>query len=109
MSDTTKMEVDEALLKDIEKEEENTQKLWEKANESLRAVKEKNKKNIEAAKEKARLELIKPLKLQKTALLYKKALKAKKRLLGIEPEPEKASKVNYIRFLYVRRLCNTVA
>ena len=117
MSDTTKMEVgeatvDEATLKDIQKEEENTQKLWEKANESLKAVKERNKKNIDAAKEKARLELVKPLKLRKTALLYKKALMAKKRLLGIEPEPEKASKVkfyNYVRFLYVCGLCSTVA
>ena len=98
MSDTTKMEVDDALLNDIQKEEENIQKLLDKANETIKAVKEKNKKDVDAAKEKARLDLVKPFGAKKAALLYRRALKAKKRHLGIEPQPEKPSKVFFTFF-----------
>ena len=94
------MEVDEAVLKDIEKEEENVKNLFNKANETIKAVKEKNNKIIDAAKQKAKLELVKPLEAKRAALLYKRALKAKKRHLGIEPEPEKASKVKFYIHMY---------
>ena len=87
------MEVDEAVLNDIQKEEENIKKLLDKANETIKAVKVKNNKIVDAAKEKAKLELVKPLEARKAALLYRRALKAKKRHLGIKPEPEKPSKV----------------
>jgi len=87
MNDTTRMDVDPQLQKEVQKEEENVQKLLEKAKETIKAVKEKNEKEVTAAKEKARLALVKPKEALKAALLYKKALKAKKRLLGIEPEP----------------------
>ena len=93
MGDTTKMEVDESLLKDIEKEEENIKNLLDKAKETIKAVKQNNNKIIDAAKQKAKLELIKPKEALKAALLYKRAFKAKKRHLGIEPAPEKPSKV----------------
>ena len=102
MGDTTKMEVDESLLKGIEKEEENIKNLLDKAKETIKAVKQNNNKIIDAAKQKAKLELVKPKEALKAALLYKRALKAKKRHLGIEPEPKKASKVKFyihIRFL----------
>ena len=102
MSDS-KMEVDEAVLNDIEKEGKNIKNLLDKANETIKAVREKNKNDVDAAKEKARLDLVKPFEARKAALLYRRALKAKKRHLGIEPEPEKASKVKFyihIRFLY---------
>ena len=98
MSDS-KMEVDEAVLKGIEKEDENIKNLLDKANETIKAVKEKNNKNIDAAKKQAKLELVKPLEAKRAALLYKRALKAKKRHLGIEPEPEKPSKVFFFFLL----------
>ena len=92
MSDTTQMEVDPQ----IQKEEENVQKLLEKAKENIKAVKEKNEKEVNAAKEKARLALVKPQEALKAALLYKRALKAKKRHLGIElPMSSTTSKVNF--------------
>ena len=87
------MEVDEAVLKGIEKEDENIKNLLVKANETIKAVKEKNNKIIDAARQQAKLELVKPLEAKRAALLYKRALKAKKRHLGIEPAPEKPSKV----------------
>ena len=74
----------------------------DKANETIKAVKEKNNKIINAAKEQAKLELVKPQEAKKAALFYKRALKAKKRHLGIELESGKASKVKFyihIRFL----------
>ena len=87
------MELDEAVLKDIEKEDKNIKNLQDKANETIKAVKENNNIIIAAAKEQAKLELVKPQEAKKAALFYKRALKAKKRHLGIEPGPEKPSKV----------------
>ena len=98
MNDTTQMEVDPQLQKEVQKEEENIQKLVEKAKETIKAVKKMNEKEVNVAKEKAKLALVKPNEALKAALLYKRALKAKKRHLGIEPEPpmpSAASKVNF--------------
>ena len=91
------MEVDPQLQKEVQKEEENIQKLVEKAKETIKAVKKMNEKEVNVAKEKAKLALVKPNEALKAALLYKRALKAKKRHLGIEPELPMltASKVNF--------------
>ena len=77
MGDTTKMEVDESLLKGIEKEEENIKNLLDKAKETIKAVKQNNNKIIDAAKQKAKLELVKPQEARKAALLYKRAFDGK--------------------------------
>ena len=80
----------------IQKEEENVKNLLEAAKREIKAVKEVNAVNLKKAREIAKSALAIPLKSRKVALLYKRALKAKKKLLGLEPEPQNPSKVKYL-------------
>ena len=72
MSDSiTNMDVNENDQAMIQKEEENVQNLLEAAKKEIRAVKEVNSVNLKEVKE-------------------------KKKLLGLEPEPQNPSKVKYL-------------
>ena len=106
MSDSiTNMDVTENDQAMIQKEEENVQNLLEAAKKEIRAVKEVNAVNLKEVKDKNQAALALPRKSLKVAILYKRALKEKKKLLGLEPEPENSSKVKYLHYdLYI--LCH---
>ena len=93
MSDVTSMEIHQ---KNIQKEEETVDNLLEAAKKEIRAVKEKNDADLKKAREKAKSDLAIPLRSKKVALLYRRALNEKKQLLGLEPQPEKPSKVKFL-------------
>ena len=97
MSDSiTNMDVNENDQAMIQKEEENINNLLEAAKRELKAVKEVNAVNLKKAKDIAKSALAAPLKSRKVALLYRRALKEKKKLLGLEPEPQNPSQVKYL-------------
>ena len=97
MSDSiTNMDVNENDQAMIQKEEENVNNLLEAAKRELKAVKEVNAVNLKKARDIAKSALAAPLKSRKVALLYRRALKEKKKLLGLEPEPQNPSKVKYL-------------
>ena len=101
----TNMDVTENDQAMIQKEEENVQNLLEAAKKEIRAVKEVNAVNLKEVKEKNQAALALPRKSLKVAILYKRALKEKKKLLGLESEPENSSKVKYLHYdLYI--LCH---
>ena len=91
----TNMDVNQNDQAMIQKEEENVKNLLDAAKREIKAVKEVNAENLKKARDVAKSALAIPLKSKKVALLYQKALKEKKKLLGLDPEPQNPSKVKY--------------
>ena len=84
----------------IQKEEDNVKNLLEAAKREMKAVKEVNAVNLKKAIDIGKSALAIPLKSRKVALLYRRALKEKKQLLGLEPQTENPPQVNIYILIY---------